>query len=265
MKDSTFGIQVRDLAKGFEGNCVLRRVNCDLPASVITALIGANGVGKSTLLRCLAGLTRPDRGRITVKPWGTEPSPATWLSSIWHRVMGEPSITGRECRAVDRRLVGFVSHENQLYPNLTLRENLVFASRLWGIPTPQGHVSGLLRNCRLDPRAADHLPAQVSQGTRQRYSIVRALIHDPRIVLLDEPFANLDQHGRSWLANLLHALKQRDCVILFTSHDYGLVETHADRVIELRAGSLRERADWETVQNDSAIERLTAECGEALW
>ncbi len=263
VKQLTALVHVSHVAKSFEGRAVLRDVHCELPAGQIVALVGANGAGKTTLLRCLAGVMRPDHGRIVVTRSVRAQTPATRVAPLARRVLDtlrslktrQPGVAeiplAAGCRngcpikshsaTVDRRLVGFVSHENQLYPQLTMRENLVFAARMYGLKQPVAHIHKWLRSWDL-LHAADRLPGRLSQGTRQRFAVARALVHDPLIVLWDEPFAGLDQQGQRWLVELLHELRRRDRVILFASHDPSLVQRHADRVLELCEGVVLKRA-----------------------
>ena len=139
-----------------------------------------------------------------------------------------------------------------------MKENLVFAARMYRVNKPVFHVDVLLDSWGLTE--GDRLPTRLSQGMRQRYAIARALIHDPPVVLLDEPFVGLDQPGRHWLTHILHILRARDRAILFTSHELSLVQ-HADRVMELREGVIHERTasiDNGRKSNAATTERLAA-------
>jgi ABC-type transport system involved in cytochrome c biogenesis ATPase subunit len=141
-------------------------------------LRGSNGAGKTTLLRCLASSVRPTSGAV----W--------WFG---HRVCDDPSL---------RRLIGMVAHESRLYPQLTLRENLLLAARLYAVDAPGGQADRLLDETGMAAHA-NRRPAEVSRGMRQRVSVARTLIHQPRILLLDEPFSGLDLAGRGWLRQQL--------------------------------------------------------------
>jgi len=140
---------------------------------------------------------------------------------------------------VDRRLIGFLGHESGLYEELSARENLLFAARMFGKPRPAEDADKWLRECGLD--AWKHQPVRrLSRGMRQRIAIAKALIHDPAIVLLDEPFNGLDAEGRGWLAQRLQELSKHGKAICLSSHGE---EPRLDlilRVLWLRSGSLFE-------------------------
>ena len=133
-----------------------------------------------------------------------------------------------------------VSHELQLYSHLTMRENLLFAARMQGVRRAASHVSRFLQLLGL-AKSADCFPEQLSRGNCQRYSIARAVLHDPRIVLLDEPFASLDAAGHAWLTRLLQDLRRRRCAVCFATHHIDLLSPHVDRVFHLQEGTLHDR------------------------
>jgi heme exporter protein A len=134
-----------------------------------------------------------------------------------------------------------VSHEPQLYPHLTMRENLLFAARMCAVPRPAMHVDELLQSHGLND-GANSLSHQLSQGMRKRYSVLRALVHDPCIVLLDEPFVSLDSSGCVWLANVMRTLSRRQRVLCFATHDVDWSNLQPDRVFHLERGALSELA-----------------------
>jgi ABC-type multidrug transport system ATPase subunit len=217
MIDPEIAIQVHGLSKDFGNRSVLRRIDLEVPAGQCLVLTGANGAGKTTLLRCLAAAIRPTAGAIH------------WF--------GQPITAGFGLR----RQIGMVAHENRLYPHLTLHENLVFAARLCGVPDPEPRAAEWLR--RVDLAACAHyLPTQASKGMRQRVALARAVIHEPRILLLDEPFSGLDQQGSRWLLETLRDLHAAGRTICFSTHDEGHARRLADRICELRAGRLGEVA-----------------------
>lgn len=206
-------IQVRGLTKEFGRRAVLRQIDLEIVPGQSLALTGANGAGKTTLLRCLASLVRPTAGTIC------------WF--------GQPVTAGPAVR----RLIGMVAHENRLYPQLTLRENLVFAARMHGLAEPHPHADAWLDRIGL-AACAGYLPGQASKGMRQRVAVARALLHEPPILLLDEPFSGLDQAGCQWLMAMLHDVRGVGRTLCFATHDAGPVRRLADRVLELRAGTL---------------------------
>ncbi len=190
---------------------VLRGLDLAVAPGRIVALFGNNGSGKTTLLHCLAGLLRPSAGKV-----------------FW---FGEAAASSPAAR----RLIGFLGHETGLYPTLTARENLRFAGRMTGVDRPDERAAELLQATGLQ-RHADQRPGQLSRGMRQRLAIARAVLHDPPLLLLDEPFTNLDQVSRDWLVRFLESARNRGRAVLFSSHDAELGHSLADRCYCLHAG-----------------------------
>jgi len=211
----TYVLRATGLSKQFGGHAVLREIDLTVMAGESIAVMGDNGAGKTTLLRCLAGIALPDAGEL-----------------FWK---GESS--KRNPRA--HRFLGVVAHDSQLYPKLTLQENLRFAARMHAIPRPQQHALDWLKQIGL-LSYAECFPCQISHGMRRRVSVARGLIHKPHIVLLDEPFSGLDTRGQEWLVELLASLQQEMRSICFTTHDAKLAQLCADRVLHLQNGRVRE-------------------------
>jgi heme exporter protein A len=198
-------IELEGLGRRLGDRVVLRDLTLAVPAGATVAVLGANGAGKSTLLRVLAGLLRPHAGRV--------------------RVLGRE--LPREGFAVRGR-VGLLGHDPLLYRDLTVRQNLVFHARLHDVP--ERRVEALLDAVDLRARA-DSPVAELSRGLVQRAAAARALLHDPAVLLLDEPFANLDPAAAARLAPLLGGRTR-----VLTSHDPGAALAEADLVLGLRAG-----------------------------
>ena len=161
-------LEGRGLRRSFGGLRVLRGVDLTVRAGEAVVVAGPNGAGKTTLLRLLAGLTRPEAGEV--------------------HVLGRP-LRGEGVEA--RRAIGFVSHQSLLYDDLTLAQNLTFTARLYTLPNPAGAARAALESAGLSSRSDDS-PRRLSRGLTQRASIARALLHQPRVLLLDEPFTALD-------------------------------------------------------------------------
>ena len=176
--------------------------------------MGINGAGKTTLLRCLAALVRPTAGSV-----------------FW---FGSPAAA----QPRDRSLIGMLGHETRLYPKLTVRENLLFAARMYAVPKALARVHGLLEEMGLMCHA-ERYPSQISRGMQQRVALSRALVHAPPILLLDEPFSGLDAAGSGWLMDVLHGLRQYGQALCFSSHDPNQTFELADEVFELRSGTLQ--------------------------
>jgi heme ABC exporter ATP-binding subunit CcmA len=206
-------LEARGLTLTRGRRAVLRNVDFTLASGEIMALLGANGAGKTTLLQCLAGVLRPAAGQV-----------------VW---LGEP--LRREPGA--RRRIGYLSHEIGLYRELTARENLVFAGRMAGLADVARRVAAMLRRIGLEGQAHQAV-ARLSCGMQRRLAIARATIHHPPILLLDEPFANLDSDSRQWLSGFLGELRANRCAVCLTSHDPQHSGRIADRLIWLRDGRL---------------------------
>jgi heme ABC exporter ATP-binding subunit CcmA len=193
---------------------VLRSVDLSVSAAEVIAIVGANGAGKTTLLECLAGVLRATSGEVSV--------------------CGRTSIRSSSAR----RLIGWLGHETALYGELTARENLLFAARMYDVPQAADRVAALLAAVGLEGKA--HQPVQrFSLGMRRRLALARAVIHDPPLLLLDEPFANLDAGYRCWLKSLLLELRQQGRATCLTSHDPDYCRAFVDRILCLENGCLR--------------------------
>ena len=190
----------------------LSRVSFELRAGEIAGLLGANGAGKSTLLNVLATLITPSAGSV--------------------RYGGR---SARDLGGVLRRRIGYLSHELQLYPELTARENLTFFAGLYGEPHAADRVESALKRARLADRA-DEPVQRFSRGMRQRLAIERALIHEPRLVLLDEPFTGLDERSAGDLATRVRTLGRAGRMVVLATHDLDLADGLLDRVVLLRSG-----------------------------
>lgn len=190
----------------------LSRVSLAAGAGEIIGLLGPNGAGKSTLLGVLATLLAPSRGRV---------------------LYGDRQ--ARDLGAALRRRLGYLSHELQLYPELTAAENLAFFARLYGDREPGERVAAALARARLTDRAGDPV-AGFSRGMRQRLALERALLHEPRLVLLDEPFTGLDERSVGDVVARLRGLGAAGCIVLLATHDLDIVDGLLDRAVVLRAG-----------------------------
>jgi ABC-type multidrug transport system ATPase subunit len=219
-------IRAQGLMKTLGTRTVLRGIQVAIIAGECVVLRGENGAGKTTLLRCLAGLVRPDAGDVR------------WFDR-----------SPRETSA--HRLIGMVAHESQLYPHLTLRENLILAGRLQDLGVPQLMASRWIEAASVS-EDADRLPKEVSQGMRRRTSLARALLHDPPILLLDEPFSGLDRAGREWLCEVLQTRQRQGQTTCLVTHEEPTPRLLADRVLELRAGRLETAAGAMSAQSPVA-------------
>ena len=196
----TPSLEVRGLARSFGHLWAVRQIDFSLEKGDALAIFGPNGAGKTTLLRIVAGLLKADRGEV--------------------RFDGEPLVRGN---AAQRRRVGMISHASLLYDGLSAAENLEFYARLYGMRDVPGVAHRALEAVGLAHRA-DSPAGTMSRGMVQRLAIARALLHDPDLVLLDEPFTGLDQAAAAALRDQLMRLRaERRTVVLVTHNmDEGL-------------------------------------------
>ena len=205
-------VRVVNLGKRFGAVIVLDSVSLEVRGGEALALLGANGAGKTTLLRIVATLLRPSRGQATV--------------------------AGFDCVKDAERvrpLIAFVGHGSHLYEDLTARENLRFWTALTSQPTGSDAIEGALAAVDLD-RTDDERVRTFSAGMKRRLSLARLLLGRPRVLLLDEPFASLDQRAKKWLAEHLLAFKAAGGAIVMTTHSFGRELEVADRVAILADG-----------------------------
>ena len=199
-------LEATDLERRFGAARVLRGVSLTVRPGECHLIAGPNGAGKSTLLRLLAGLARPSGGLVllegrvlTGRPPRTRlPAPAA-----------EPSL---------RRHVGLLSHQSQLYDDLTAGENLAFAARLHGLDRPQERARMGLAAVGLAERAASPV-RKLSRGMIQRVAFARAILHEPRLVLLDEPFTGMDPVSSDAVRERLAGLRAAGCGLVLVTHD----------------------------------------------
>lgn len=207
-------IEVRGLTRNFGSQAALRGIDLDVKRGEFLTVVGPNGAGKTTLMRILATLTRPTEGRVVVGGYDLARQPAA-----------------------ARRLMGFVSHQPLLYEELTAEENLRFYARLYGVSEARAEVSAALSWVGLTARR-DDLVRTFSRGMKQRLAIVRALLHDPPLLLLDEPYAGLDQEAVVVLRKMLAVLRCRERTVVVTTHNLERGVALADRVAMLIEGRI---------------------------
>jgi len=205
-------IAVSNVVKQFGRFAALRGVNADFDAGRFHAILGDNGAGKTTLLRAVAGLSPPTQGTI--------------------------SIFGKDPHAACRDL-GYMAHPSLLYDEMTGMENLRYFAGLYGI-AGDSRCEEVIRAVGLDP-ALTRAVGQYSQGMRQRMSLARAILHDPRVLLLDEPFSNVDATSAREMVALLKAMRDAGKTIFVVTHQAALLEGVADEFVWMQAGKIVNR------------------------
>jgi ABC-type multidrug transport system ATPase subunit len=203
-----------DVTRHFGRQRALQKVSLRCDAGEIVALLGPNGAGKSTLLSIASTLLEPSSGTVR---YG--------------------DVTAREAGAALRGRIGVLGHDLYIYPELSAVENLQFFGRVYRLPDVQARVEAALERAELAHRRNDAV-AGYSRGMRQRLALERALLHDPRLVLLDEPFTGLDDAATSALRRRLAGLREFGCIVLITTHDLETIEGIVDRAVMLRSGRM---------------------------
>jgi ABC-type multidrug transport system ATPase subunit len=207
-------VTLQDVSRYYGRRRALVRASLELRRGMMFGLFGPNGAGKSTVLGILSTLIQPSRGRVT---YGDR------TSAAWGDVL--------------RSRIGVLGHDLFLYADLTARENLAFFGRLHGLDRLDERVAAALTQAGLDDRAGDRV-AGFSRGLRQRLALERALLHDPRLVLLDEPFTGLDDASSDVLISRLRALGDRGAVVVMATHDFDTAEHVVDQAVCLRDGAV---------------------------
>ncbi len=212
-------IKVSNLIFEYTNFRALNELSFSIPSGSITALVGPNGAGKTTLLRCLSALEQPLTGSINID--GID-------------VLEHPRLCHRK--------IGYLSDFFGLYDRLTIRQCLHFVARAQGIKT-EDCKSAILRvsqQLNISDRL-DKTPAELSRGLRQRVAIAQAIIHQPKVVLLDEPASGLDPEARHLLADLFLELQQQGMTLIVSSHILSELEAYSTDMLVLREGRIIEQ------------------------
>jgi ABC-type multidrug transport system ATPase subunit len=205
-------IRVSNVIKQFGRFAALRGVTAEFEAGKFYVILGDNGAGKTTLLRALAGLARPTRGEVSI--FGADPRAA-------------------------RHELGYMAHPSLLYDEMSGTENLRYFARLHGIAGDEP-CHEAIRAVGLDPKLTRPV-GHYSQGMRQRMSLARAILHDPKILLLDEPFSNVDVDSAREMVNLLKSMRDAGKTIFVVTHQASLLTGTADEFIWMQFGQVVDR------------------------
>lgn len=203
-----------EVSRVYGRSFALHRVTAEFAAGTATVLLGENGAGKTTLLNILATIDRPTSGRV---------------------MFGERTFDG--FARGGRRSIGWVSHDSLVYEDLTGRENLEFYARMYELPDPAKIAGHWLAQVGLED-SADQRVAAYSRGMRQRLSVARALIHAPKLLLLDEPLTGLDRPGRETLLKVFGDQRDAGCIVVMITHDLHVTREFVDRVVVLKRGKV---------------------------
>ncbi|GJQ35343.1 MAG: heme ABC exporter ATP-binding protein CcmA [Anaerolineales bacterium] len=223
-------IEVKRLVKRFGLKTILKGVDFNVQPGEFVALLGPNGAGKTTFLRILASLSRPSLGSVKVAGYSLP----------------------NESANVRARL-GVVSHLPLLYPDLTAEENLQFYARMYGISDHQFRISEVLQMVGLEPRRKD-LVRTFSRGMQQRLAIGRAVLHDPEVVLFDEPYTGLDQDASEMLDEVLRSVAAKGRTVVMTSHDLARAEDLATRFDVLSRGVIAASGTRDDFKNSNLLD-----------
>jgi len=222
-------IAVKKLIKRFGMKTVLRGLDFEAQPGEFVALLGPNGAGKTTFLRILASLSRPSMGEVRIAGYQLP----------------------RHAAQVRARL-GVVSHLPLLYGDLTAEENLRFYARMYNLAGSQARITEVLEMVGLTNRRRD-LVREFSRGMQQRLAIGRAVLHDPEVMLFDEPYTGLDQDASVMLDDVLRTVAAQGRTVVMTSHDLARAEDLATRFDILSRGVITDSAGPADLQNTNLL------------
>jgi heme exporter protein A len=207
-------IEAQGLAKSFGSHAALRSVDLKISKGECVAILGPNGAGKTTLIKVLATLAKASGGKVRLAGF---------------------DITKNAVQI--RRQIGVVSHQTFLYDNLTAYENMKFYGKMYDVPDLKGRIFEVIEQVGLTTRIHD-LVRVFSRGMQQRLSIARAILHDPPILLLDEPETGLDQRSTAMLSELLKKSIEGNRTVLMTTHNLEWCLQLGNRVMVLHQGKI---------------------------
>ncbi|HZQ90224.1 MAG TPA: ABC transporter ATP-binding protein [Terriglobales bacterium] len=211
--DATPAVELSAVSKVFGPSVALRDATADFAQGKLHVIVGENGAGKSTLLRIIAGLMKPTRGRVAV------------FGSADLREMAER--------------IGYMPHAPLLYDQLSGLENLRYTACLYGIDDER-RCHDVIEAVQLDPKLRRRV-GQYSQGMRQRLSLARAIVHDPALLLLDEPFSNVDPGSAQHMVDALATLRDAGRTVVLITHQPALLDGVADNYVSMEAGRITDQ------------------------
>jgi ABC-2 type transport system ATP-binding protein len=224
-------LSVSAVDRGFAGRQVLKDVSFDVTAGRMTGFVGANGAGKTTTMRIILGVLAADAGSVT-----------------WD---------GRPLTRADRQAFGYMPEERGLYPKMSAREQVVYLGRLHGLTAAEAKrgADEMLERVGLAERADDKLET-LSLGNQQRAQVAAALVHDPEVLVLDEPFSGLDPMAVDNVVTVLRERARAGASVLFSSHQLDVVERLCDDVVIIADGVIRATGEREELRSRYARRRF---------
>lgn len=241
LSGQNYAVETRGLVKKFGFKTALRKVDLLLERGDCLALFGPNGAGKTTLIQILCSLMLPTSGKVAISGFDT-----------------------RYHRGVLHQLIGVISHDTFLYDNLTAVENLIFYGRMYNVPNLNSRIDDLLGRVGLSAYKND--PTQTySRGMKQRLAVARAIIHDPVVLFLDEPYTGLDQQGVDDLQRLLDQFRDKQKTIILTSHNLVKGLELCSHAAVLKAGKLIYHEDIAKINKSDFKQIYKKLTGEKTW
>ena len=234
-------LRLTGITKSYGGRRVLDDVSFDVTPGRLTGFVGGNGAGKTTTMRIILGVLGKDGGQVT--------------------------LDGTPVSSSDRRLFGYMPEERGLYPKMKVLEHIVYLARLHGFSKTDAtaRATALLERLGLGERLADNVET-LSLGNQQRAQIAAALVHDPQVLILDEPFSGLDPLAVDVVASTLQATAAKGASILFSSHQLDVVERLCDDLVIIAEGTIRAAGDRETLRAQHSTKRYElVSTGDAGW
>jgi ABC-2 type transport system ATP-binding protein len=234
-------LQLRNLDKSYGTHRVLADVSFDVHPGRLTGFVGGNGAGKTTTMRIVLGVLEADSGTVT--------------------------LDGSVLDTDDRRRFGYMPEERGLYPKMKVLEQIVYLARLHGYSRPAATAAAtvLLERLGLGERLGDNVET-LSLGNQQRAQIAAALVHDPEVLILDEPFSGLDPMAVDAVAGVLQERAAAGAAVLFSSHQLELVERLCDDLVIISEGTIRAAGDREALRAQHSTKRYElVSAGDAGW
>lgn len=234
-------LELRGITKSYGGRRVLDDVAFDVAPGRLTGFVGGNGAGKTTTMRIVLGVLADDGGSVM--------------------------LNGHELTAHDRRRFGYMPEERGLYPKMKVLDQIVYLARLHGYSKPDAirEATNILEQLGLGERLGDNVET-LSLGNQQRAQIAAALVHDPQVLILDEPFSGLDPIAVDVVAGVLQERAARGAAVIFSSHQLDVVERLCDDLVIIAGGTIRAAGPRERLRDEHSTRRYELiSSGDAGW